>query len=127
MSESTKKVGDKGEDLAADFLLARGYRILERNYRKRFAEIDLIVMKGGVLAFCEVKSSRYPGESHPEIRVGYKKQVKLAQCAQAFLAADPPAYNSCRFDIITIKMQQGRKVIEHIENAFWPPEGWDRD
>jgi putative endonuclease len=127
MPESTKMVGDEGEDLAADFLLERGYAILERNYRQRFAEIDLIAIKDGVLAFCEVKSSHYPGESHPEIRVGYKKQIKLAQCAQAFLAANPPAYESCRFDVITVKLQQGRRIIDHIENAFWPPDGWDRD
>lgn len=122
-----KDVGDRGEELAAEYLQMNGYAILQRNYRQRFAEIDLVALKDGVLVFCEVKSSRYAGESHPEIRVDYKKQIKLAQCADAYLADDPPPYDACRFDIIAVKTQRGRDVVEHIENAFWPPEGWNGD
>ncbi len=127
MAATTKTIGDKGEDLAAEYLVRKSYTIVERNYRQRFAEIDLIAMKDGVLVFCEVKRSRFEGESHPEIRVDSKKQIKIARCARVFLAGSPPPFHSCRFDIITVKKQRGKDYVEHITNAFWPPEGWDEE
>lgn len=122
-----KKVGDQGEDLAAEYLERKGYTILQRNFRRRSGEIDLIAYRKGVLAFCEVKSSRYRGESHPEIRVDCKKQIKLTRCARAYLLANPPPFEACRFDVIAVKAHQGRTVVEHIENAFWPPDGWEEE
>ena len=120
-------MGDGGEDLAAEYLLRQGYVILERNYRKRFGEIDIIAEKDGVLVFCEVKRSRFGGESHPELRVNTAKQKKLARCAYAFLAEHLLDFEACRFDILSVKQHQGREIIEHIENAFWPPDGWDEE
>ena len=125
MASSKKATGDRGEELAAQFLEAKGYAIVERNWRSRGGEIDLIALKEGVLVFCEVKSSQFSGPSHPEIRVDLKKQFKLSQLARAYLANDPPGVETCRFDIIAVKDVQGRDVIQHIENAFWPPDDWD--
>lgn len=125
--QSKKDVGNRGEKLAAEYLQKHGYTILQSNYRRRFAEIDLVAFREGVLVFCEVKSSLYAGESHPEIRVDHKKQIKLAQCANAYLADDTPPYDTCRFDVIAVKTHRGRDVVEHIENAFWPPDGWDEE
>ena len=127
MKLQTKKIGDRGEELAAEYLQRKGYTILQRNYRQRYGEIDLIAMKDDVLIFCEVKRSRYNGESHPEIRVDWKKQIKLSQCAKAYLAGSPPPFESCRFDVIAVKIHRGRNIVDHIENAFWPPEGWDEE
>lgn len=110
-----------------NYLASKGYEIIKCNFRQRFGEIDLIAQKDGVLAFCEVKRSRYRGRSSPELRVDRKKQIKLARCARAYLSECHPDFQTCRFDIITIKTRQGRDVIEHFENAFWPPEGWDEE
>ena len=125
MGISTKESGDRGEDIATQFLVNNGFTIIERNFRKRFAEIDIIARKGDELVFCEVKRSNYSGESHPELRVDYKKQIKLARGASAYLAEHEIQFDSVRFDVITVKVHQGREVVEHIENAFWPPDGWD--
>jgi putative endonuclease len=120
-----KAVGIEGERLAETYLTREGFAILERNYRKRCGEIDLIVEKDGILVFVEVKRSRFQGESHPELRVGYQKKLRLARTALRYLAENQPATEECRFDIITIKEQRGRVTVEHLENAFVPPEGWD--
>ncbi len=127
LKTATKEIGDKGEDIAAKYLQEKGYTLLQRNYRLRIGEIDLIAEKQGVLVFCEVKRSRFQGQSHPELRVNHDKQVKLARCAQAFIADRSPSFESCRFDVIAVKTQRGRNVVEHFENAFWPPDGWDEE
>lgn len=127
MASTTKTTGDRGEDLAARFLQAGGYSILQRNWRLgRWGEIDIVARKEGVLVFCEVKRSVWDGESHPELRVDRRKQVKLANLAQNYIASHPCYFESVRFDVIAVTSHQGRDVIRHIENAFWPPEGWDR-
>jgi len=125
LKEDRKRAGDRGEEAAANFLQNTGYTILKRNYRQRFGEIDIIAFRDGVLVFCEVKSSRYAGESHPELRVDWKKQIKLSRIARAFISETQFSFESCRFDVIAVKTVRGREVIEHIENAFWPPEGWE--
>jgi putative endonuclease len=127
VNENKKQVGNRGEELAAQYLMQMGFVILARNYRKRIGEIDLIAEKDGILAFCEVKRSRFEGESHPELRVNAAKQKKLARCAQIYLSEHPLDFESCRFDILAVKTVRGREIIDHIENAFWPPEGWDEE
>lgn len=121
-SSSNRDIGNRGEDLAAEYLVNNGYQILERNYRWRSAEIDIIALKEGVLIFCEVKRSRFDGDSHPELRVDIPKQKKIAQCAQLYLAGSPPPFHTCRFDIIAITRRDGRDYLEHFPNAFWAPE-----
>lgn len=122
---SKKEVGNRGEDLAAQYLQIKGYQILARNWRQRTGELDLVALRQGVLVIGEVKSSRYAGEAHPEIRVDRRKQMQLARLARAYLAQNPATFHTVRFDVITIHAHQGREVIEHYENAFWPPEGWE--
>ncbi|MCX6639261.1 MAG: YraN family protein [bacterium] len=126
MKASTKKIGDSGEDAALQYLESQGYRILTRNFRTRSGEIDIIAVKEKVLVFCEVKASTFSGEAHPEIRVDRRKQIKLSRCALQYITEEKIESDSYRFDIITIKQEKGRQVVEHIENAFWPPEGWDQ-
>lgn len=125
MTYSKKQAGNRGEDLAAKYLEGKGYTIVARNWRQRSGELDIIARRDDVLVFCEVKSSRYEGDSNPEIRVDHKKQVKLAQLARKYLAIKQPKIESCRFDVVAVKTDQGRDVIQHIENAFWPPDDWD--
>lgn len=127
MKVSKKATGDRGEELADEFLRNTSHAILKRNYRRRAGEIDIIALKDDVLIFCEVKSSRYPGESHPELRVSHKKQIKMARVARHFMAENELSFDSCRFDVLTVKKSCGREVIEHLKNAFWPPDGWDEE
>jgi putative endonuclease len=58
VKRNTQKTGQTGEDLAAKFLINRGFKIVERNYRKKWGEIDIIAEKAGILHFVEVKALR---------------------------------------------------------------------
>ena len=125
VASSKKAAGNRGEDLAAKYLEGKGYSIVARNWRQRSGELDIIARQMDILVFCEVKSSRYEGESNPALRVDHRKQLKLSRLAREYLALEHPKIESCRFDVISVKTDQGRDIIEHIENAFWPPDDWD--
>src|SRR3989338_6898206 len=83
-----KDIGNLGENLAARFLEAGGYRILKRNYRQPWGEIDIIAEKAGVVIFCEVKTnSRDFGRGfNPEVRVDQRKVWQITKSAELFLA-----------------------------------------
>jgi putative endonuclease len=119
-------LGHHGETIAARHLENAGWRIVERNYRVREGEIDLIAARGEVLAFCEVKTlvSRggpTRGPANPVESVGYRKQVKVRRMARAWLAAH--AGNGAadlRLDVIGIVLSPAGELLrlEHIEGAF---------
>ena len=113
-------LGQFGEEQAARYLRRRFYSILERNYRCRFGEIDLIAKRGGVLAFVEVKLRR--DDSHGEARefVTALKQQRVIAAAQHWLGLHETELQP-RFDVIEIyapEGPEGRVKINHIENAF---------
>lgn len=113
-----KARGDRGEALAAEYLRARGYRIVETNWRCRGGEIDLIAEKDGVLSFVEVKLRSGLSHGLPREFVTAKKQEKLRTAALHYLSAhggDVPA----RFDVAEVYADNGAAArIEYIENAF---------
>ena len=85
-SQSTRKLGLYGEDLACKYLQAKGYVILERNFRcRRFGEIDIVASKAGVLSFIEVKTRRYSRYGKPAEAVTLAKQGKIYRVAQYYL------------------------------------------
>lgn len=114
-----KESGDQGEAFAAEFLTARGYSILERQWKCRYGELDLIARSPeGVLCFVEVKR-RGPGSiGLPREFVDGRKQEKLRKTAGAYLAVsgeDCPA----RFDVAEVFEETGGGLrIEYLENAF---------
>lgn len=85
-SQSTRKLGIYGEDLACKYLQAKGYVILERNFRcRRFGEIDIVASKAGVLSFIEVKTRRSSRYGKPAEAVTLAKQRKIYRVAQYYL------------------------------------------
>ena len=111
--------GRRGEDLAVVFLLENGYRILERNWRQKTGEVDIIAKRGRVLVFCEVKSRSSKCFGSGAEAVGRRKQEHIIRTAllymQKFRLTDTP----CRFDIIEVMPgDKGQAVLNHIENAF---------
>ena len=85
-SQSTRKLGLYGEDLACKYLQAKGYTILERNFRcRRFGEIDIVASKAGVLSFIEVKTRRSSRYGKPAEAVTLAKQRKIYRVAQYYL------------------------------------------
>ena len=111
--------GHRGEDLAVDFLFAKGYRILNRNWRIKAGEIDIIAQDGDMLVFCEVKSRTSNRWGTGAEAVDGRKQRKIVQVATLFLQRYHLSNQRCRFDVIEI-MQPARHEpqIQHFINAF---------
>ena len=80
-------IGSEGERAAAEFLEARGYRILERNYRTRLGEIDLVADEGGTLVFVEVKVRRNDRFGGPAAAITSAKQARIARLAQQYMVS----------------------------------------
>lgn len=114
------RTGKRGENAAAATLAGTGYRILRRNYRAGGGEVDLIVSKGHILAFVEVKTAAAKGFGPPETRVTKEKQRQIARVARAYLQRHPAPGLALRFDVISVHFGDGPPRIRHIESAFRP-------
>jgi putative endonuclease len=110
-------LGREGEDRAAKFLVKRGYRILERNYRTRSGEIDLIALDQGVVVFVEVKTRTNNAFGAPELAVTPQKQQRMLKAALAYMKYKRLHQVPCRFDVVAISAAAGPE-IELIQNAF---------
>lgn len=109
--------GKLGEDYAANFLEAKGYSIVARNFRIRSAEIDIIAQLDDVIIFVEVKARSNIRHGLPSEAVTLRKQKKIIEAASVFLQ-DFSDY-ACRFDVVEVYLRGERvKTINHIENAF---------
>ncbi len=122
---TTHERGTSGESSAALHLKIRGYRILERNFRVPSGEIDLIVRKGGVLAFVEVKLRRTRRRGRPLEAVNERKVRRISAAAAAYLQSRAPrGVKTYRFDVIGVGPERnllGLMRVEHVENAFEAP------
>ena len=110
------ELGKKGEKLAIDFLVDKGYKILEKNYRYLKAEVDIIAQKKDVLAVVEVKTRSTDYFGNPQDFVNPKK-IKLLLSAIDYYVIEKDLDVEVRFDIIAIIHQKEIK-IEHLEDAF---------
>lgn len=110
--------GLKGENIALDYLKNEGYLIIERNYRCRLGEIDIIAKEGSVLVFVEVKSRRSRNFGAPQEAVGTKKQKKLSMIALFYLQENNMPDVNARFDIIAVYIDSGMPHVELIRDAF---------
>ncbi len=110
-----KFLGRVGEKKTAEFLKGKGYKILEKNYRKRSGEIDLIAKDGETIVFIEVKTRADDSFGKPCEAVGKEKQLKYFKVATAYLIEK---FNTeeiaSRFDVVEI--EDGK--INHVEDAF---------
>jgi len=96
-----------------------GYRLVARNWRCRLGEIDLIVTRGDVVVFCEVKARRGGAFGSPHEAVGWKKRQKLRTLGEAFLAATGSVPWNIRFDVASVTMDaSGHPAVHLFEQAF---------
>jgi putative endonuclease len=115
-------LGRAGEAQAARFLEAQGYVLLARNWRIREGELDIVAREGDTLAFVEVKTRRTHTHGAGEESIDARKQQRLAQLAERFLAAHPDlAFRQCRFDVVVVDYTQRPAQIRLYRNAFDPP------
>ena len=119
------ELGFQGQEMAERFLLSKGFRLVQRNFRCRLGEIDLIFSAGGenqgqapCLVFVEVKYRRSLRYGYPREAVGIAKQRKLRQVAQFYLMRYGIANQDVRFDVVEVLDTPQGARIEHIENAF---------
>ena len=118
MSVERQRFGRHSEELAAAHLQRSGYQILERNYRTRVGEIDIIAKHRGTLVFVEVKARRSDRYGDPKWAVTPTKQRKLSMAALTYLKAHGAMQRSARFDVVTVQAEGGHTTIELIPNAF---------
>jgi putative endonuclease len=118
MLNRRQKLGQAGEALAERHLKKMGYRILERNYRTRLGEIDLIARDNGTLVFVEVKTRRSEKYGSPRFAITPHKQKKLSVTALSYLKQTCQIDCKARFDVVLINTGGGAPQIETIQNAF---------
>ncbi|WP_412063201.1 YraN family protein [Rubrivirga sp. IMCC45206] len=117
-------VGRRGEDVAADFLEAKGYRVMDRNYRFGREEVDIVAFEpnarndGGMIVFVEVKARSGTGFGRPEAAVDEPKQKAIKRVAEAYLHERRLIPSPTRFDVVAVLFGGGAPDIEHFENAF---------
>jgi putative endonuclease len=117
------QLGATGEQLAAEHLERLGYRILERNFRTRWGELDIVAFDGRTLAFCEVKARRVGGRAGAPLEaVGPRKRAQVRKMAGRWLVErrERPYADVLRFDAIGVSFDAAGRLVslEHVEGAF---------
>lgn len=123
MDRYKQSLGKYGEDAAADFLVKKKYKILERNFKNRYGEIDIIAKNKSDLVFIEVKTRLSKKYGEPYEAVNYYKQQRITNAAKAYLCNKKLFDANVRFDIVEVYggISDGRfelDKINHIENAI---------
>ena len=120
MSEHTN-VGKQGEEIVANYLVNKGYSIVERNWRYGKKEIDIIARYNNTIVFVEVKTRSSLQFELPQEAVTIKKMRNIVVVADAYMRRHCLGLEG-RFDIVAVHMSNPPKIIEHIESAVLPNE-----
>ena len=112
------ELGKAGEDAAADCLAAKGYTILERNWRRNKLELDIVAYKDGVIVVVEVKT-RTSDYVDPIAAVTKAKIARTVRAANVYLQLFALPHE-VQFDVVAVTMHDGKVEIEHIPDAFYP-------
>jgi putative endonuclease len=125
MTIARQRTGARAEELVARRLAAAGWKIVERNARSRYGELDIVAREGRVLVFIEVKAGRQGtafGPERPILAVDARKQRRVRKLAVAWMAArrDLPPYAEIRFDAVGVTFDRADQVAdyEHLKGAF---------
>lgn len=118
---SKKRTGTYGEQLAANFLLAKGYTILETNWHCAHGELDIVAQDGDALVFVEVKTRHSATTEEALIGITPRKRERLINSAHTYIAETGRSQADWRIDVIAVALPQSRPpVIDHVEDAL----GW---
>lgn len=117
-SAAARTRGQEAEDIAARYLQAKGYAILERNWKCRRGELDLIARQGESLVIVEVKSARADDAFDAATRVGAQKQRQLCRLTELYMKQRHWLGQAVRIDVVEVTFQpNGDPTIRHFENA----------
>ena len=111
-------LGGWGEEAAAKYLKKKGYTIVDRNFRCKLGEIDIIALDGAELVFVEVKTRRNQNYGLPCEAIGAEKLRRLKRLALYYTVACRAGQRDTRLDVIEILVREGRAYIHHIENIL---------
>jgi putative endonuclease len=116
---SNQSLGKEGERAAERFLAEQGYKILGRNFRTRFGEIDIVARDGDCLVFAEVKTRRGDAFGLPEEAVTAAKQRHLIAAAQIYLGQKKMPHALWRIDVLALTKNNDAFEIRHLKNAVF--------
>jgi len=111
---ATNIIGSEAEQRAVDLLVGAGMRVVERNYRTKLGELDIVARDGATLVFVEVRSRRDAMYGSALEAVGWKKQRKVSRVAMQYIAWRRPQFVSARFDVVAIT---GDEIL-HVRDAW---------
>jgi len=118
VSRENLYLGRSGEDVAADLLKGKGYKILVRNYKTKLGEIDIIARDKDTLAFIEVKTRHSDRFGLPQEAVSVSKQRQISKAALMFLKENNLLEKKARFDVISVVYSKDKPQLDLIKNAF---------
>ena len=121
MSDHRQKLGRWGEQQAAQYLESHGYKVLDRNWRCRRGEIDLVAKEGDVLVFVEVKTRRGRDYGTPEEALTRHKVKRLLELGQRYMLERDIEDVDWRVDLVAVELDKQGKLLrfEHVPNAVW--------
>ena len=125
MGKARIELGEKGENLAVDFLRKKGYRIVATNFRSPLGEVDLVAQERDTTVFVEVKTQRSLQYGTPQESVTCAKQSRIVKTALSYLKKNNLGNGNYRFDVVSVVIDRvgGVKSLELIRDAF-EPDGW---
>ena len=120
--QNRQDLGKKGEDVALEYLLQRGMKLLERNWRSGHKELDLVVEEEGFIRIVEVRSRTFPAQIDPFESVNVVKRKKIIQAAKGFVAENRDRIKGKEvvFDVVSILFNGEAFKIDYIREAFAP-------
>ncbi|WP_028573821.1 YraN family protein [Desulfonatronovibrio hydrogenovorans] len=117
MADQRISLGRFGEEVAGSYLSEKGYQVLERNWRCRQGELDIICTRGKTIIFVEVKTRSQDSPGHADEALGYSQRLKLLRTASHYLCSTGQWAKQCRFDFISVTA--GSEIrINHVKNAI---------
>jgi len=117
--DANKGLGDRGEELAASWLEKHGLKVIERNFRCKGGEVDIVARDGKTTVFVEVKTRRNLAYGVPQLAITPFKQRQISKAALTWLLKNRSQDHPARFDVIAIILEtEFTYRIEHIRDAF---------
>jgi putative endonuclease len=118
MTATRQAFGEKGERIAARWLVRRGWRVIQWRFRNGRRDVDLIAERDGLIAFVEVKARRGNGFGGPVEAVGWRKQRELSRSAKVWIDRHGRPDEAYRFDVIGVLIEGEQVRVRHVEGAF---------
>ena len=115
MPSERTRLGNQGEEMAAQYLLAEGLEVLERNFRTRYGEVDLVARDGPAIVFVEVRTRRSATFGTPEESVTVRKRQKVVLAAQQYLQDHGLDQAEWRVDVVAIRLGGSEPTINHVQ------------